>query len=249
MSSVLVPVVAASLVGSLHCAGMCGGLVAFATGDGDGSAPRRLGALAAYNGMRGLGYVTLGALAGTLGGALDDVGLRIGLGRAAGVVAGVVMLAWGALRLLEAGGIGTVKLGVPASMQAGLARVVRAARSRPPVLRSAAIGGCTAALPCGWLHAFTVVAAGTGGAASGAAVMAAFWLGTVPALVGLGLGVQSLTSHLRSHAQLVGALALVCVGLASVLGHLHAPLLAGGANDHCTVGPHAGLLPDGPKSP
>jgi sulfite exporter TauE/SafE len=54
--------------------------------------------------------------------------------------------------------------------------------------------------------------------------MVAFWLGTVPALVGLGAGVQLLTGKLRRHTALASALALVAVGLSSVSGHLSIPV-------------------------
>jgi sulfite exporter TauE/SafE len=223
MTNLLVPVVAASVVGSLHCAGMCGGLVAFATGD-SGRAGGRVAPHAAYHVTRGLGYALIGAMAGIVGATVDGMGIRMGLTRVAGVVAGCVMLLWGALRLLEAGGVTLKSVGLPDRFEERLARLIRAARARPPVVRSAVIGACTAALPCGLLHAFAIIAAGTGTAAGGAAVMTAFWLGTVPALVGLGAGVQFLTARLRRHAALVSALALVVVGVWSVSGRLSIPL-------------------------
>ena len=58
----------ASLVGSLHCAGMCGGFVACLCGG-----PSKVGsAHLAYHAGRGVGYLTLGALAGLLGATLQD---------------------------------------------------------------------------------------------------------------------------------------------------------------------------------
>ncbi|MBE7450024.1 MAG: sulfite exporter TauE/SafE family protein [Kofleriaceae bacterium] len=41
--------------------------------------------------------------------------------------------------------------------------------------RAALLGLLSAALPCGWLWAFVVVAAGTGSPVGGALVMTAFW--------------------------------------------------------------------------
>lgn len=220
MIEVLLSVFAAGLVGSLHCAGMCGGLVAFATAGTSGTRPRRAVPHMSYHVVRGFGYMLIGAIAGLIGFAVDGIGERAGMGRIAGVVAGFVMLAWGGLRLLEAGGVTLRQLGVPANFQDRLVRWVRAAREKPPLVRSALTGACTAALPCGLLHAFAVVAAGSGSALRGAAIMLAFWTGTVPALVGVGAGIQAMTSRLRRHAALVSALALVVVGLTSVAGRL-----------------------------
>jgi sulfite exporter TauE/SafE len=73
-------------------------------------------------------------------------------------------------------------------------------------------------LPCGWLWAFVVTAAGTGGALKGAAVMTAFWAGTVPALVAVGVGAQLVSAPLRRHVPAVTAILLVVLGLYAILG-------------------------------
>jgi sulfite exporter TauE/SafE len=216
MIEVIASVIAASAVGSLHCTSMCGGLVAFGAG---GTAGRsRFAALGAYNAARGAGYVTLGALSGAVGSTLDDAGLRVGLGRFAGALAAAVMIGWGIARLLGAAGVGLPRRAVQPAVQVPLSRLVQRARGRSPAARSAIVGGCTAALPCGFLHAFLVGAAGTGSVLRGALVMTAFFLGTLPAVVGLGLGVELLRAPLRRHASVVGALVLVGFGLASLLG-------------------------------
>lgn len=216
MIAVLASVIAASVVGSLHCTSMCGGLVAFSTAGTTGR--HRLAPLATYNGARGLGYVTLGTIAGALGSTLDGAGVRVGAGRLAGALAGVVMIAWGIGKLLQAAGVPFLTRATPKSVQVPLERLVRRARDESPLVRSAIVGGCTAALPCGFLHMFLVAAAGTGSALQGALVMAAFWFGTLPAVVGLGMGAVLLTRPLRRHASMVGALVLVGFGLTSLLG-------------------------------
>ena len=50
--------------------------------------------------------------------------------------------------------------------------------------------------------------------------MIAFWAGTVPILLALGLGVQSLAPRLARRLPVVTALALVVVGLALVFGRI-----------------------------
>ncbi|HVW27392.1 MAG TPA: sulfite exporter TauE/SafE family protein [Polyangiaceae bacterium] len=215
MIEVVASIAAAAVVGSLHCTTMCGGLVAF--GSAGAKAGTRAAAISAYNAARGLGYVLLGAAAGAFGSTLDHAGARVGAGRIAGAVAGIVMVLWGAAKLVEAAGV-RLRSRAPSSIDVPLARIVRKIRDESPVVRSAIVGGCTAALPCGFLHAFLVGAAGTGSAVRGALVMAAFWLGTLPAVVGLGASVSLVTAPLRRHALAVGGLLLVAFGLSSLFG-------------------------------
>ena len=67
MTAILAAVLAASLVGSLHCAGMCGPFLAFVVGAGPSAAggPSALRLQVAYHAARGLGYALLGAAAGS----------------------------------------------------------------------------------------------------------------------------------------------------------------------------------------
>jgi sulfite exporter TauE/SafE len=156
-------------------------------------------------------------MAGGLGSTLDDAGTRVGLGRVAGAVAGVVMIGWGLARLMDLA-LPRLSWNRKGTFHVPVGRLMKRLRDESPVVRSAVVGGCTAALPCGFLHAFLVAAAGTGSAASGAIVMAAFWAGTLPAMVGLGAIVGVLSKPLRRHVGLVGALALVLFGVTSLLG-------------------------------
>jgi sulfite exporter TauE/SafE len=215
----LAAVLAASLLGSLHCAGMCGALVAFAVGDPAVTSRSGRAALhAAYHGGRLASYAVLGALCGLVGAAVDLGGSMVGLNRLAAVVAGAMMVAVGVVALLHWRGF---RLKWPAA--AGrLGRLVvlaqRAALGLRPFPRALVIGLLTALLPCGWLYAFAIVAAGTGSALWGGAVMAAFWAGTVPVLACVGVGVQTLSATLGRRVPLVTALVLVALGLVTILG-------------------------------
>lgn len=225
--SLVVPVVAASLVGSFHCAGMCGGFVAFYAGGDASTGKRRALAHVAYHGGRLATYTTLGVFGGALGAAVDLAGRAAGVGRVAGVLAGSVMIGWGLALLLAAAGVRVPRLSLPRALHARVARTVGALRGKPPVVRALLIGLSSTLLPCGWLYAFAVTAAGTGSALGGAAVMIAFWLGTVPMLLGLGLGAQALTRRVRRYVPTLSAVALIAVGLASVFGRLNVPRMAG----------------------
>jgi hypothetical protein len=101
--------------------------------------------------------------------------------------------------------------------------VLARARERPPALRALALGLATTLLPCGWLHAFTLTAAGSGTAWRGAAVMAAFWAGSVPALAGVGVLAHSLARPLRARLPVLTAALVVAVGALTLLGRLPVP--------------------------
>ena len=219
MIALLLTVFVASLVGSLHCIGMCGPFVAFYSGaDGSGGA-RRLLSHAAYSGGRLLTYAAFGLAAGAVGAALDVAGSLAGFQRVAAIIAGVTMILWGVFALLQIRGVRIFKHGSGKGRIAGvLRRGFSLVSDKPPVVRAGVVGLLSGFLPCGWLWAFVVSAAGTGSSLKGAAVMTAFWAGTVPALLAVGLGAQLVSAPLRRHVPAVTALLLVGLGLYAILG-------------------------------
>jgi sulfite exporter TauE/SafE len=220
-AAVLATVLTASLLGSLHCAGMCGGFVAFWAGSADGKS--RIAAHFAYSFGRLLTYATFGAVAGLLGAALDLAGELAGLQRVAALVAGSLMVAWGLAALGSALGWRVPGLRLPAGL-AGLARRAHAsAAARPPVLRALLVGLLTTILPCGWLHAFTISAAGTASPLAGVAIMTAFWLGTLPVLSAVGASVQALSAPLRRQVPVVSALLILTIGLLALADRVPMP--------------------------
>jgi sulfite exporter TauE/SafE len=212
------PILVASLLGSPHCAGMCGGFVAFYTGQStDGPTwPAHF----AYNAGRFLSYVTLGAIAGALGAGINQIGAAAGIARAAAIGAGLLMVGWGIATLLISRGVR-----VPLVSGRLLGRVSQHLIGRlgghPPAARALLLGLFTTLLPCGWLYAFVATAAGTGSVAGGSLAMAAFWLGTVPMMAGLGLAGQRIFGPLRRHLPAITAAALVIIGLLMVTGRMN----------------------------
>ena len=99
--TILGTVLLASLLGSLHCAGMCGPLVAVALGD---SRVQSYGGRAmlhgAYHGARLLTYTAVGLVCGLLGAGLNWGSSFFGVQRAAALVVGCVMVAVGSHRRL-----------------------------------------------------------------------------------------------------------------------------------------------------
>lgn len=203
----LATVLSASVIGSVHCAGMCGPFVAVysAAGEGRESPASLWSAHAAYHGGRAVTYLSLGAIAGTLGAVLDLAGTWAGFSHVAALISGVLVMFWGA------------SVFVPGlSKSSPLARYFapRLAQlgKKPRVFRASMLGIFTPLLPCGWLYAFALIAAGTGGALSGVLVMGAFWLGTVPALLGMGALVSRFGTSLRRKLPVVTGIALIVLG-------------------------------------
>jgi sulfite exporter TauE/SafE len=219
MTTLLLTVFVASLLGSLHCIGMCGPFVAFYSGaDGSGGA-RRFFSHAAYSGGRLLTYAVFGIAAGAVGAALDVAGSLAGFQRVAAIIAGLTMILWGVFALLQIRGLRIFKHSSGKGRIAGfLRRGFSLVSDKPPVVRAAVIGLLSGFLPCGWLWAFVVTAAGTGGALKGVVVMTAFWAGTVPALLAVGLGAQLVSAPLRRQMPTATALLLVGLGLYAIIG-------------------------------
>lgn len=220
MTALVTAVFVASLLGSLHCAGMCGAFLAFAVGiDAPMERGARIGLHAAYHLGRLVTYAALGAVAGAAGAAFDGVGTLVGLQRAAVIVAGSSMVVFGAIAVLRLNGVRVPKAPTPRFMGGALRRVFRSVSGRPPVIRALVTGLATTLLPCGWLWAFVITSAGTGSAPAGALTMAVFWLGTLPVMVALGVGLQRLVGGLGGlgkRVPVITALAVVIVGLFTV---------------------------------
>jgi len=242
--TLLVPIVAASVLGSLHCAAMCGGFVAM-VGEGATGKARWLAQLS-YNAGRLLSYTALGAAAGTLGHALDLAGNAAGIGRIAALVSGSIMILWGMGALLETQGVRVFrsKWALPKRITDGLS----ALRRLPAGARGFVLGLTTTLLPCGWLYAFAVTAAGTASPLQGALLMAAFWIGNVPLLLGLGVALSAAVGRVRRHVPLLSAAVIFSVGLFTVTARANLPAFAAAAVSRCHLSvapavPTAGACP------
>ncbi len=219
-------VLGASLLGSLHCAGMCGAFMLFAVGaDRKVSRAEQFRLHAAYHGGRLITYSALGAVAGGVGAALDLGGSFVGLQRLAAVLAGALMIGFGVFTLLKVAGVkGRIDL-IPKPWRRAIERVQQRAFELPPFSRALSIGLLTTLLPCGWLYAFAFTAAGTGHPAHGAITMAVFWVGTLPVLASVGVAAQTLAGPLRRHLPVATSLLLVVVGVVMVVQRVQAPAM------------------------
>lgn len=201
----------ASLAGSLHCAAMCGPFLPLLEGEHEKPASRAT-RLMLYHAGRGFAYLSLGLAAGSLGTAMqasaDSLLLQriIALVMALGLVFAAFRMAWPHSRLVQ------IKLG---SKKGALHKI----RSRIFALRqqgkgeifSLALGLASALLPCGWLWSYVWLAGTRSSPWAATATMAAFWLGTLPALTLLGALSLRLRERLGHHTPKLGALALFAI--------------------------------------
>lgn len=233
MTALLASELIASLLGSTHCAGMCGAFLAFAVmgpadagalpNAGPASLGRTLAALqGAYHAGRLLSYAALGTSAGALGTAIDAGGATLGAQRVGAMVAGCCMIVFATIALARMAGVRVGRVPLPAPLTRLAMRAHRAIGGLPGMPRALATGLLTTLLPCGWLYAFVVVAAGTGSPLMGALTMAVFWLGTLPVLVALGAGLQRLSGPLRRRLPAVTMGAVLVMGVLTAMGRVGA---------------------------
>lgn len=202
---VLASILAASALGSLHCVAMCGPLV--------GMHGRSLRLAWMHSLGRLATYVVLGVLAGAVGGAIDLAGRLGNLQRIATILAGLVVVGCGLGLLARALGYGPP---APASRGTVFSSALVRIRTRRPRLRAWLVGLVNGFLPCGWLWVFVVTAGGTASPWGGAAVMAAFWLGTVPAMVGLIALAGPAFARIRARMPAITALVVLAIGLGTL---------------------------------
>jgi sulfite exporter TauE/SafE len=239
----LLPILIAGLAGSVHCAGMCGGIVSAFSVGGPSAAPARarvipiartgagaaasvvqtwaganagaLGHVLSYNTGRIGSYMLAGAIAGGLAGSIAGLTHMASAQLAAHWLANLMLVAMG-LYLMDA--------------WRGLARVEQAGsvlwrRVQPLVkplvpmdtpIKALALGGLWGWVPCGMVYSMLLTAMLTGSALDGALVMGAFGLGTLPMLLAMGMAGARLRQYLQRRAVRV-ACGLLVLGF-GVLG-------------------------------
>jgi len=211
---------AASLAGSLHCAGMCGpivGLAALHPGPSAKGRRVRLHGTVGHALGRLVVYGAFGMVAGASGHLLDGLASTHGAMGVAARASGVGLVVAGLLGLLgwrtgAGGGLGPVARPLD-RLRRAIVRRLEAGGPRAPLLAGIGLGVLSSLLPCGFLWAFVLAAAGTADPWGGALVMAAFWAGTVPVLSALGLGGDLVRRRLRGRLAAAVPALLVAVGV------------------------------------
>ncbi len=196
---------AAAVAGSVHCVGMCGGLMLTATGT-------RLRAQFIYHGFRLLGYLGVGAFAGLVGEHLFTDWQWLPLQ----VFFASLML----MVLLVAAMNFLFQWKLPARFsQFGIGLGYRVGKSDDSWLRPALIGFFTVFLPCGWLYSFVLLSLATHSLVGGALTLTVFWLGTLPAMLGSRILLQGLFSRFGVRGTRVVSVLMILAALTSMIGH------------------------------
>lgn len=180
----LIAVFLVGLLGAVHCFGMCGGIVGALTHQLPKDRVRWPFHLA-YSVGRIASYSAAGALVGSVGQAgmlLRDVApiqhLLFGFSSIILILLGLHLAGiWGVVRHVERIGAGLWKLIQPYTTR------FLPVNSLPRALSLGVLWGW---LPCGLVYSILIVALASGSAGSGALVMLAFGLGTLPSLFALG---------------------------------------------------------------
>jgi sulfite exporter TauE/SafE len=209
------------LLGSGHCFGMCGGIAAGlgslpASGQDNAEAKPRASSAFLFNLGRILSYAALGLISAWImarvGHALNvpkwSMILRLLTALMIFLIGLQFLFNWQTLAGIERLGAKVWKYIVPLAIRAGR---MRGGSGR------LLLGLCWGFLPCGLVYSVLLTASAAGSAVSGAAVMLAFGLGTMPSMLGMSLAAPALAAMLSDKwtRKLMGA-ALILLAVLSV---------------------------------
>ena len=174
------------LVGSLHCAGMCGPL-ALALPPAGTTTPAYVAGRIAYNLGRIVTYCALGLVFGLVGATLWLAGVQrwvsiaLGVALLLGLFASRKLVRWTPVTL------------VVDQLKSPMSILLR----RRTLASLAVLGLLNGLLPCGLVYVACAGAAATGGILAGAQYMAAFGVGTVPMMLPISLSGKLVPLSLR----------------------------------------------------
>ena len=211
------PIASAALVtgllGSAHCLGMCGGISGlFAVNASIRSIRQQIPLAIAYNAGRITTYAILGIVVAMLGrGAVSSIPdlaapVRLASGVLIILVGLQVAFGWRLLSFVENVGARLWR------------RVAPAAKGLVPVenlLQALGLGLIWGLLPCGLVYSVLLLAATTTESSSGALVMIAFGLGTMPAMVATGVSASKLAQFMN-HRRMGAGLLIILMGIATI---------------------------------
>ena len=211
----------AGIMTSAHCMAMCGGFVlSYSNGGGSPTAPRHL----RYSAGKLLSYALLGALAGLIG---QTISISVHVRAGVALAAAVFMIVYG----LSA--FGVVRLPESRLRSTTMPLINRLHRLRSPFALGIGSGFFVA---CGPLIAMYVMAAGTASVVNGALLLTFYGLGTLPALIGLGLTSRFMSQRFGSRLKYASAITVIVLGS---LMFMRATTIARSHGTSCCVAPSA----------
>jgi sulfite exporter TauE/SafE len=198
------------LVGSLHCAGMCGP-IALALPVGDKIPAMQVMSRVMYNTGRILTYAILGALLGAFGLGLKLAGMQQSISIAAGVI--IILITLAGSRKLE------VYFQKPYKWLVG--DKMSLLFKNKSLFGFLSIGMLNGLLPCGFVYIGLVGSAATQQVWEGALFMALFGLGTAPLMFGVSMMNTILSAELRLKLNRFIPVAAILIGCLFILRGLN----------------------------
>ena len=218
-------------LGSGHCLGMCGGIVAaFSL-----AAPGRNGGLSfhlLYNLGRITTYCGIGLAVGWLGSLMAYTESFTTFSRWLLLVSDLFIIVLG---LATAGAFSRLNfLKLEFASPARLLSWPAARLHRlPPAVAALPLGLLFGFLPCGFLYAMAITAAQTASPVKAALAMLTFGLGTAPALFAFGAAAQWLTQQARAWMLRGAGLLVALMGIINLVRHLQLFGIIPGASSGC----------------
>lgn len=235
----LLPLFLVGLLGSVHCVGMCGGIVGAMSRPPVPRRPFAVGAIAAgvvrlqfapsiptaidtahrvaaYNAGRIGSYMVAGAISGGLFGGLQTLTGLMPIQNAAYWVANGMLIVLGLYLMGAWSGLARLE-----TIGQWLWRFLRPLVGRFLPIDSATkafiVGGVWGWVPCGMVYSVLLTAALSGSAVNGAAMMLAFGLGTLPMLLSLGMAGAALQKWLQKRVvRIVAGMLVLTFGLSGL---------------------------------
>lgn len=204
-----------SLVGSMHCVGMCTPFAILAMGPATDIKANRGFRMGSYHFGRLVTYWTMGLGVAFLSSSLrwfggGNHGLQI-----VGWGVGFTMIAVGLVRLIS-----TFSWQMPVRhsrwslvWSSVIVKLRRSYRGGPVWISSFLWGLTSTLLPCGWLYLFVLAAAAAPNASMSIAMMTAFWIGTLPLLSVAAWGWSSVSPRWQVFAQPFAAGCIISFGV------------------------------------
>jgi sulfite exporter TauE/SafE len=216
MDGDLVLLLAASLLGSAHCVGMCGPYVSMCTAQfvpRGATATARFFLRVLFNLGRIATYGFIGLMVGAFGQIAQAVATQWGVSGVVAILAGVAAMTLGLSMM------GWLQDPVRVVAGRGLGRWLVAGRLRlqqaPPAVAPLLLGSLQGWLPCALVYAAASRAAVAGSAGMGALTMVVFGLGTVPAIFALTVVPQTVLRRIK--AQRLAGVLLALLGVLLIL--------------------------------
>ncbi|MDQ6983880.1 MAG: sulfite exporter TauE/SafE family protein [Ghiorsea sp.] len=195
-------------LGSMHCVGMCGGLVTTLA-----MSRKKIwwSGLMSYQLGRTMTYTFFGLIAGMIGMAINQVNWFADMQRVLTLLAGLLMIMFG-LGLAGWMPDPLVRRMATFTKFIGLTKWVHAATTSRMPMSWLMVGLFNGLLPCGLVYAGLALSLTSGSIGLSASMMFAFGLGTVPAMMFVPVVLKSASPKARGWALKIAAILLILMG-------------------------------------